>query len=127
MNLSFSIQNPFSNIIYNKKLYASAIEIKFKFRVLKLFEELKDIDKKYLEIVEKEPIDVFMKYIDLSDKTLVRKGINQTFKDEDDEELRYSLRSILQYMPWVRKIFIVMPNKKVKFLKPIEEISEKIV
>ena len=43
------------------------------------------------------------------------------------EELRYSLRSILQYIPWIRKIFIVMPNDKVRFLKPYDEIKDKIV
>ena len=80
-----------------------------------------------LKIVEKEPIDVFIKYIDLSDKTLKREGIKQIYKDQDNEELKYSLRSILQYIPWVRKIFIVMPNTKVKFLKPYDVIKEKII
>jgi len=80
-----------------------------------------------LKIVEKEPIDVFIKYIDLSDKSLKRDGIKQIFKDEDNEELRYSLRSILEYIPWVRKIYIVMPNTKVKFLKSYNEIKEKII
>jgi len=41
--------------------------------------------------------------------------------------LRYSLRSILQYIPWIRKIFIVMPNEKVRFLKPYDEIKDKFV
>ena len=78
-------------------------------------------------IVEKEPIDVFIKYIDLSDKTLNRTGIKQIYKDEDNEELWYSVRSILKNIPWVRKIFIVMPNKNVRYFKPIEEINDKIV
>ena len=56
-----------------------------------------------------------------------RTGISQIPKDEDNEELRYSVRSILRYIPWIRKIFIVMPNEKVKFFKPIEEIKKKIV
>ena len=38
-------------------------------------------------------------YIDLSDKTLNREGIKQINKDEDNEELRYSVRSILKYIP----------------------------
>jgi len=103
------------------------IEKEYKFRILKLFEEQRHVKEEYLEIVEKEPIDVFIKYIDLSDRTLNRTGIKQTYKDEDHEELRYSVRSILQYIPWVRKIFIVMPNKKVRYFKPIEEISDRIV
>jgi hypothetical protein len=37
---------------------------------------------------------------------LNRTGINQIFKDENCDELKYSLRSILQNIPWVRKIYI---------------------
>ena len=99
----------------------------FQFRILKLYSEEENIILSNYEIVEKEPIDVFIKYIDLTDKNLKREGINQIVKDYDCEELRYSLRSILEYIPWVRKIFIVMPNEKVKFLKPYDEIKERIV
>jgi hypothetical protein len=117
--LQFS--NNFDSISKNE------IEEKFEFRILKLFEEQKNVKKEYLKIVEKEPIDVFIKYIDLRDRSLNRTGIKQIYKDEDNEELRYSVRSILQYIPWVRKIFIVMPNKKVRYFMPIEEINDKIV
>jgi hypothetical protein len=86
-----------------------------------------EFKKEYVDIVEDEPIDVVMKYIDLSDKGLNRTGIHQINKDEDNGELRYSVRSILQYIPWVRKIFIIMPNEKVSYFKPIDEIKEKIV
>ena len=99
----------------------------FQFRILKLYSEEENIIPSNYEIVEKEPIDVFIKYIDLTDKNLKREGINQIVKDYDCEELRYSLRSIFAYIPWVRKIFIVMPNEKVKFLKPYEEIKDRIV
>ena len=98
----------------------------FKFSFFKMFEEV-DFRQEYVDIVEDEPIDVVMKYIDLTDKDLNRTGIHQIKKDEDNGELRYSVRSILQYIPWVRKIFIVMPNEKVNFFKPIDEIKEKIV
>jgi hypothetical protein len=66
-------------------------------------------------------------YIDLSDKTLNRKGIKQIYKDQDNEELRYSIRSIFQYIPWIHKIYIIMPNIKVKFLKSIGKLQDKIV
>ena len=99
----------------------------FQFRILKIFSEEENIKQSNYDMVEKEPIDVFIKYIDLTDKTLKREGIKQIVKDYDSEELRYSLRSILQYIPWVRKIFIVMPNEKVRFLKPYEEIKDKFV
>lgn len=78
-------------------------------------------------LLENTPIDVVYKYIDLRDKNLVRDGIPQIIKDYDNEELRYSIRSVLQNIPWVRKIFIIMPNEKVSFLKEPDEISDKIV
>ena len=104
----------------------SEIKDIFKFNFYRLFEEV-EFTPQQLEIIEKEPIDVLIKYIDLSDKTLKREGIKQIQKDEDNEELRYSIRSILKYIPWVRKIFILMPNEKVRYFKPYDEIKEKIV
>ena len=97
----------------------------FLFNFLKLYEE-GDL-KKNLKIINKEPIDIVIKYIDLTDKNLNRIGINQVYKDQDNEELKYSIRSILKYLPWIRKIFILMPNDKVKFFKSIEEIKYKII
>ena len=92
----------------------------------KLFEEYK-YKKEFIKKILKEPIDIIIKYIDLNDRTLNRTGIKQTFKDNDNEELRYSLKSIFQYIPWVRKIFILMPNKFVRYLKSIDEINDKII
>ena len=63
----------------------------------------------------------------MSDKTLKRDGLKQIIKDVENGELLYAIRSVLQNLPWIRKIFILMPNEKVKFLKPINEINEKIV
>lgn len=80
-----------------------------------------------VEDLENVPVDVVYKYIDLTDKTLHREGIPQIQKDYDNNELMYSLRSVLKNIPWIRKIFIIMPNDKVRFLKPVEEISDKIV
>ena len=100
---------------------------KYEFRFLKLFQEIRKINSFQLEIIENEPIDLVIKYIDLRDKNLRRDGIEQIYKDFDNEELKYSLRSIFEYIPWVRKIFIIMPNEKVRFLKPYEQIKEKIV
>ena len=83
-------------------------------------------NNKYLNIVKKEPIDIIIKYIDLSDISLKRDNIKQISKDKDNEELKYSLRSILQYIPWIRKIFILMPNKRVRYLKDLDYISDKV-
>ena len=79
--------------------------------------------------LENTPIDLVYCYADLRDPDLHRgKELDNSIKkDYDNDELRYSLRSVLQNMPWIRKIFIIMPNKKVRFLKEPEEISDKIV
>jgi len=98
----------------------------FRFSFLKLYEEVQ-LKPEHIELIEKEPIDILIKYIDLSDKSLNRQGIKQTKKDEDNGELRYSVRSILENIPWIRKIFILMPNEKVQYFKPIEEIKDKFV
>jgi hypothetical protein len=95
------------------------------FKIVKLYEEVKKTNKN-IKYVNKENIDILIKYIDLTDKKLNREGIMQIYKDFDNEELRYSLRSILYNLPWVRKIFILMPNEKVKYLRSYEEIKEKI-
>ena len=82
--------------------------------MVRIYEEVKE-NKKDNELINKEPVDVLIKYIDLRYPELKRYGIHQINKDYDNEELRYSIRSILKNIPWVRKIFILMPNKKVIF------------
>ena len=112
--------------ISNNINYNSNSQINFIFTFLKLFEQA-EIKLENFTIINNEPVDAFIKYIDLTDKNLKREGINQIYKDKDNEELRYCVRSILEYIPWIRKIFILMPNEKVKFFKPINEIKEKII
>ena len=97
-----------------------------KFKLEKIYEEIK-INKTEYELIEKEPIDILIKYIDLRDPNLKRRGIHQIKKDFDNEELRYSIRSILKNIPWVRKIFILMPNEKVRYFKDYDLIKEKII
>ena len=104
-----------------KSLYFKAV-----FSFVKIFEII-NIKNEHLKIIEDEPIDIVIKYIDLTDSSLVREGIPQIKKDQDNEELRYECRSIIKYVPWVRKIFIIMPNEKVRYFKPIEEIKDKFV
>ena len=94
------------------------------FILYKIYEE--HIPKE-TELLKKEPIDILIKYIDLKDPTLKRDNIKQIKKDEDNDELKYCLRSIIENLPWIRKIFILMPNEKVKFLKNQKKIKEKII
>ena len=99
-----------------------------KFKLLKIFYEVEEKNtSKYNELLNKEPIDVLIKYIDLNDPDLKRDGIHQIEKDNDNEELRYSVRSIIDNIPWVRKIFILMPNERVRYFKDYNLIQEKIV
>ena len=94
-----------------------------------LFRELyTNVDNnKKSKILEKEPIDVLIKYIDLTDTTIDRTGIGTLQKDYEHGEIKYSVRSILKNIPWINKIFILMPNERVKYFKPKEEISDKII
>ena len=96
------------------------------FYFLKIYEEVNHTEED-IKLIEKEPIDILIKYIDLNDPNLTRKGIHQIKKDIDNEEIKYSIRSILKNIPWIRKIFILMPNEKVRYFKEPGEIKEKII
>ena len=111
---------------YRKNKNISDINENCIFNYLKLFDVCIN-SKNHLEIIKRQPIDLVIKYIDLSDLTLNRTGIHQIYKDKDNEELRYSIRSILTNLPWIRKIFIVLPNNKVRYLKSINNINDKII
>lgn len=100
--------NKFIEVRKGQIKFTSLLNKRNIFHFEKLCEEYKNKHNfEFSQKILKEPIDVIIKYIDLSDKTLNRTGINQTFKDNDNEELRYSLKSILQNIPWVRKIYIL--------------------
>ena len=58
------------------------------FHLIKLYEEAKSSENDE-KILEKEPIDVLIKYIDLRDSNLKRNNIHQLEKDYDNEELKY--------------------------------------
>ncbi len=114
-------------IIYKEDLKCEQISFDeaTTFFITMLYEEVK-LNRYNNFLVNKEPIDVIIKYIDLMDPELNRTGIHQLKKDIDNEELKYSVRSILTNIPWVRYIFILMPNKKVRYFKDYPLINEKI-
>ncbi len=98
-----------------------------KFDLSRIYFELNDEkNNANKKLINREPIDILIKYIDLKDPNLKRDGIHQIEKDNDNEELRYSIRSILNNIPWVRKIFILMPNQKVRYFKNSKSMKEKI-
>ena len=47
-------------------------------------------------LLDLETIDVLIKYIDLSDVKLIRKGLSKLKKDIENGEIRYCIRSILE-------------------------------
>ena len=98
------------------------------FKLIRIYSE--NIEKNNIidyELLEKEPIDILIKYIDLHDPKLKRKGIHQIDKDNDNEELKYCVRSIIYNIPWIRKIFILMPNEKVRYFKEYKLINDRII
>ena len=98
------------------------------FKITKIFSEVKTENiENNIELLNREPVDVLIKYIDLRDPNLKRDGIFQLEKDYDNEELRYSIRSILSNIPWIRKIFILMPNEKIRYFKDYKLIKDKII
>ena len=129
-NLNFleikEVNETYSVLNCNFKNTKESQNNKAAFVFIKIFEIFK-IKPEHLEIIENEPIDIVIKYIDLTDKNLIREGIKQIKKDNDNEELKFSVRSIFKYVPWVRKIFIIMPNEKVRFFKSYEEIKDKFI
>ena len=128
---SFILQNKNNQcfiIVNNYSIYCENIPLNMasKFDLIKIYEEVKE-NNIHKQIIDNEPIDVLIKYIDLKDQLLNRSKIHQIKKDIENEELRYEVRSILKYIPWVRKIFILMPNEKVKYFKDYNSIKDKIV
>lgn len=75
------------------------------------------IEKSFYEenFLNSIPVDVIYTYADVSDPDLHLSS--KYSKDIENEELKYSIRSILKNIPWIRKIFIFMPNSKVRYLK----------
>ena len=129
-NNKFAIKNKNNCFIKVNKLKITceiiSIEKASLFNLIKIYEEGKE-KKNDEKILEKEPIDVLIKYIDLRDSKLKRNNIHQIEKDYDNEELKYSIRSIIKNIPWIRKIFILMPNEEVRYFKNYSQIREKII
>ena len=80
-------ERTFNFINNNTKSLASIKDYSFIF--LNIFREKKPTNN-YLNNIRNEPIDAIIKYIDLTDKNLKRKNIIQIYKDENNEELKYS-------------------------------------
>ena len=67
------------------------------------------------EILDNEPIDVFIKSESFGDK------------ETSYDDIRYTLRSIDKYMPWIRRIYLVVFRGDITFLKDDGELDGKYV
>ena len=127
---SFILRNKAGCILNESKnrFFCAFYEKRTSFNLMKIYQEKnKNMTEEERKILEDEPIDVFIKYIDVNDPNLIRNNLTQIEKDKENDELKYCIRSILQNIPWIRKIFILMPNEKVRFFKNYSEINEKII
>ena len=123
-NIFFLILLSFQ-IIHSENILKTKNECENKKEIMRHINCYNDTEDESL--LDMELIDAVIKYIDLTDKKLKREGIKQINKDIENGEIKYCIRSILSNIPWVNKIYIIMPNDKVKYLKSYEEIKEKII
>ena len=98
----------------------------FKFNIIKLYEEA-ETNQENIKYIDDEPIDVIIKYIDISYEKLNKEEIYQFSEDEEHDEIKYSLRSVFNNIPWFRKIFIAMPSEKIKYFKTANDLEGRIV
>ena len=71
-----------------------------------------NIDLVYLWVDGNDP-----KWLEKKNR-FIEKKINTVGRYQDNQELKYSLRSIEKHLPWIRKIFIVTDDQTPIFLKP---------
>ena len=127
----YNIQNKnkcFIKVTNNTNVTCENISSEFasQFKLVKLYDEVTE-NETNSEIIENEPIDIVVKYIDLTDTNVSIRGMPRYRPEFDMEEIRYCIRSIIQNIPWIRKIFILMPHKKVKYFKDYNLIKDRII
>ena len=85
--ISFAIKNKFGCYLKEaRSKYICTTGVYSLFHLIKFYSEV-TITKSDELILNEEPIDVVIKYIDLGDPNLIREGIHQIKKDADNEEL----------------------------------------
>ena len=97
----------------------------FEFQFIELYTEVQDKNKQS-KLLDKEPIDVFIIHKDIYEHKLNRISKNQIIKENDNEDIIYCIKSILQNMSWIRKIYILISNFEDKIYKS-DIIGDKII
>ena len=108
----------------------SKLESKNIFSLFRMFEEITSNEKALLnsELLNDEQIDIVINYNNKhKNKTLEKRKDEDIEDNENNENLRYAIRSISQNIPWTRKIFILCINDNIGFLKEKEELKDKII
>ena len=131
---TFYIQNKYNSLYLgtnspiSKSTHQIKINCSFKnlnnnniFKLLKMFEE--NVPNNNSEALNNEKIDIIINY---NNKNTNTKDVSSN-KYEDKDELKYVLRSILKNIPWINKIFILLYNDNIFFMKEKEDINEKII
>lgn len=72
-------------------------------------------------------IDVVYICFNSNDDKQRNEGIEQECNVYNNELFRYSLRSVLNNIPWINKIYVITSSERVKFLKNNEERKKKII
>ena len=106
--------------------FTKSITSKNKIKICETWKELMRFYKCYSEdqlTLNNEKIDVVIQFIENFVK--VRKKRTK-IKDNSNGEIKFCIRSILKNIPWINKIYILIDNENVKFLKDYNEIKEKI-
>ena len=90
-----------------------------KFYLSRMFEEISlNNSSDFLKI---EKIDLVINYHHTKNENLEKN------KNEERDELKYVIRSIIKNIPWINKIYILLNNDNISFMKDKEEIKEKII
>ena len=100
--------------IHDRKLIVDDIEMEIDF----------DVDAVYMWVDGDDPqiIQKRNKYLKLAGKQPVQEAIAKG-RFFDNDELKYSLRSLDKYAPWIRHIYLITDNQVPKWLKENSKLT----
>ena len=97
----------------------------YEFQIIELYKEIEDKNK-HSQLLDKEPIDIVIIHKNIYEPKLNVVSKNKVKIENDNEDFIYCIKSILQNMPWIRKIYILISNFEDKIYKS-DIISDKII
>jgi len=107
----------------NKELKLKEMKQLNKNNEFKFIELYKEFESKESELLKKEPIDILI----IFGQNLKINEISLKMKEEKNQKLVYLIKIILHNIPWIRKLFILLPNYLIKYFNYTEEFKEKKV